>query len=264
MPIFEILPSRLPLGPFRPTIEEWKNEFPWLFKGEKKLLLVEKPQYSLYSSYKHERWKARKWIQWFKEKFLEKVESFGRIDDFLIQIVSPPPSSSREFYINEPFFEFMAGTVLKQRGYLVSSPITIGADLVGFKGPALFECLKGTGAEFGAFVVELLLNKVFGKPTAKVISPPEQDEAIVIEAESTPARTSSYSDNAGFGQVSKHLGGYNRAYVTGPLCRKRHKMIGTISFLQNGKLFFNEAKLIGPKSLEIMALVKEYVRALLR
>ncbi|KXA89135.1 hypothetical protein AKJ62_03740 [candidate division MSBL1 archaeon SCGC-AAA259D14] len=118
--------------------------------------------------------------------------------------------------------------------------------MVGVRGPELFEMLSGTGIEGGGFLSELVLNDFYGKPSPRRRQKPERNEAVVIESESTRTRTKD-NTKSGFGQAEKYLqeGGFNLAYSAGPLCKREHDRVGTISFHKNGKLFFNKAERTG-------------------
>jgi len=72
----------------------------------------------------------------------------------------------------------------------------------------------------------------------------EIEESVVVEAESTPKRTLSYSKSSGFGQLAKYMatGYFDKGFVAGPLALERHadEKYGTISFDERGNLFFTE------------------------
>jgi len=240
-----------PIGRFSPTIEEWRNEYPNFFHGDKKLLLIE--NYLVNDSYSHpgverrKKWEARKKFNKKFNNLLEKLEKIGDFSDFLFYIQRPLPNNPtirKDFYVGEGFFEYLSGMVLKKQGYLVSKPLGGSMDFVAFKSPLLYEELKETGTEDGAFLIELLLNKILEKPQVSKFSSPEKREAILVEAESSPGRTRSSSENSGFGQALKYLRErkrFNGAYSTGPLCNQEHDEVGTISFDKYGELIFKSA-----------------------
>lgn len=138
--------------------------------------------------------------------------------------------NEKEFYIPEGFFQYFAGVVLKRRGYLITSSFS-GADLDAFLIPKLCEINEGEGC----FLAEILLDESL-KKKVKELQLRKEDivEVITIEVESSPGRTRSYSENAGFGQLEKYLREYDKGVVAGPLCFEN----GAISFREDGRLFF--------------------------
>ena len=236
----------IPVHPLKPSMGELRSAVPQIFEGEKILVLTTSP---LTGDSKSTRYKYRKEY----EELLNRIELSGRsFTDFLLLELSLPQhlehTKEREFYVTELLFEYFAGSVLRDKGYLVTAPLATFADIVAFRSPELIGELRDKkNLERGGFLAELALHEVFGdvEPTAMEI--PEVEEAVVVEAESTQGRTSSWSDREGFGQAQKHLAlsgvNYNRAFATGPLCFKTHEEVGTISFDKDGELFFNEGHL---------------------
>lgn len=222
----------------RPTILEWKQRYPSLFEGEKFVVLF---------NYRTDGVSEKYLRRLFRERFrrlIEGVKQSGK--SFTDFIPFPIPTGSKEFYVPEGFFEYASGRILSKMGYLVTTLYGTGGDLSAFKIPSLIQDLREAGIfSDGGFLAEVMLHAVFGdvKPQPSLTPLDENLVVAAVEAESSPQRTRSYSANAGFGQISKYLiaGNCNQAFVTGPLCFATDERIGTISFFQDGTLFFNDA-----------------------
>lgn len=224
---------------YKSVIEDWRSEFPNAFEGGKKLVISEKVQPPNWLRNKDpEEQRVRLW-----EKTINTLRELGELEEFLLGMEIPSIGGREELFINESFFDYMAGVVLKDKGYLVMDALIAGtaADMVGVKGPRLSEVLEDIGASEG-FLAEVILNEMLGKTVSGESHTSGQDEAAVIEAESTRRRTKAYHRGSGFGQAERYLrsGNFNRGYSTGPLCSRKHEKIGTISFDEGGELFFNE------------------------
>jgi hypothetical protein len=222
-----------------------KQKFPAIFEGEKFLILT---------TYRTDGASEKYLKRLYKEKIsklFEEIEKIGyRHEAFLF---SEWHIDNEEFYVPENIFEYFAGVVLKNRGYMVTFPMG-GGDINAFKTSNLSKINDGKGM----FLQEIFWNSELREKLKNQFKGPldvffnselkekrlEIEESVLVEVESSPKRTLSYSKNSGFGQLAGYMatGYFDKGFVSGPLALESHvdKKYGTISFDEKGNLFFVE------------------------
>jgi len=149
----------------------------------------------------------------------------------------------KEFYIPEPFFEYMSGIIFRKKGYLVGKPIFPSSEDAGaYFYPSLVSFLKenriieGNGAFFGEISlseVKVSTNEIENIPIDKNV------EFTYIEAESSPYNTK----YKGFAEARIRKGEYHhKSFAAGPLTDKKEEDVGIVSFTKSGELIFHDSK----------------------
>jgi len=151
----------------------------------------------------------------------------------------------------EDLWEYIAGVVLRKRGYFITK-YSIGglADIFAYYIPEYSEKLINSGLiNGGIFLEELEMLPLFDNNTNNSnIEVKKRIELIEIEAESSDYRTTEYSEKSGVGQVLKYISHYTSAFVAGPFRKEidigeeEREKVGLISCDQDGGLVFCEPK----------------------
>lgn len=165
----------------------------------------------------------------------EEIKKSGyKREDFLLCML---PYADNEFYVPENLFKYLAGVVLKGKGYTVTFPLG-GGDLNAFKISELLKINNGKGL----FLQELFTNqKLKKKIKGKLLN---IEESIIVEVESSPKRVLSRSGKSGFGQLDRYMikGYFDKGFVAGPLALEKNAKYGIISFDAEGNLFFSKSE----------------------
>ena len=165
----------------------------------------------------------------------------------------------------EDFWSYVAGVLLRDRGYFVSDYNLGGGDLSAYFIPDYLTALQNKRfIRRGCFIEELEL------PFPETGLPEKMQtkgcETALIEAESTELRTKSGGEGAGIGQVEKYLSktNYSKAFVAGPYCSeddvKYQDRVGLISCDEDGTLIFVEKAPFREADPGDIQLIKEVVR----
>jgi hypothetical protein len=220
-----------------------KQKFPAIFDGEKFLILATHRTDGASEKYIKRLYRDK------ITKLFEEIEKSGyNYEAFLL---CEWHTDNKEFYVPENIFEYFVGVVLKNKGYMVTFPMG-GGDVNAFKLSDLLKINNGKGI----FLQELLYNSdlrsklksqlegsldKFSNPELKG-KRLEIEESVIVEVESSPKRTLSYSGKSGFSQLAGYMvtGYFDKGFVAGPLALERHsdEKYGTISFDRKGDLFF--------------------------
>jgi len=209
-----------------------------LLEKEKYIKILEKPYYSDYGYLRSStlRHREKEFQGMVKEVLKMCKESNIEPSNVLIYVLTAGENGSI-YYPDESFYEYLAGVVFREKGYLVSrinfSRYPMGPDFFAFRPSDLSR---------GAFWLEICLKLT-------EINQPQSEEGstVIIEAEDTPNETRSYGEKAGVGQALKYLGpGYfDKAFVIGPLAQdlcETEKRAGIITFDEKGKIYFKDGK----------------------
>ncbi len=144
------------------------------------------------------------------------------------------------------------------------------ADVNAFRIPGFTKELKDRGfIPCGGFLLEIALHEILGPVEPRrlpAFASEDKRIAALIEAEGDPSHTRSSSPYSGFGQVTDYLKRrdfINQAFVCGPICSQTHEEIGTISFMADGTLFSNAAKILPRNVSGICSDVEAFIRKLL-
>lgn len=174
------------------------------------------------------------------------------------------PSGADGVY-GEDFWCYVAGVVLRDKGYFISDYNLGGGDLSAYFIPEYITTLQSSGLmNKGCFIEELEMLRLKDKSPEKIQM--KNYETILIEAESTELRTKSGGEGAGIGQVENYLlnTGYNKAFVAGPYCSednvKYHDMVGLISCDEEGNLIFVEKEPFREANPNDIRLIKEVIK----
>lgn len=173
----------------------------------------------------------------------------------------------------EEFWEYIAGIVLRDRGYFVTCYSLGGGDLYAYYVPEYLEKLiKRKFIDKGCFIEELEMFSIknAAKTFSNLMTIKNKFECVVIEAESSEMRTRSTAENAGVGQVIKYLldyeAGYTHGFVAGPFTKvddiggEYRNIVGLISCNENGELIFNEPGPYREPSEKIVEIIKNVIK----
>jgi len=242
------------------SLDEFKRECPEFFENRKVLVFWKSPLLSPLRERKSYERNREKTVESFLKAIKTTEMSFS---DFV-----PVEMRSGSFFVIEDIFRYAGGMVLRNRGYLVTD-IGVG-DVNAFRILEFTEELVDKGViTCGGFLLEIALHEILD-PVEPQRLPSFSSEgkqiAALIEAEGDPSHTKSSSPHSGFGQVADYLERrdfINQAFVCGPICSRIHEEIGTISFMANGTLFFNDAKILPRDVSGICGDMKAFVKKLL-
>ena len=247
-----------------PPLSGYLNLFPDI-SGQKYLFMADTSKYyppsyfkattTIYSEYYHGAIMER-----FVKEFSERLKKAGlKPSDCLIW-----PSGADGTY-GEDFWCYVAGVILRDKGYFVSDYNLGGGDISAYFIPEYLTSLQNKGfASKGCFIEELELTKPETKTPEKLHM--KGYEAVLVEAESSELRTKSGGEGAGIGQAEKYLlkTNYNRAFVAGPYCSeddvKYHDRVGLISCDEEGKLILVEKEPFREADPNDIGLIKEVIR----
>lgn len=247
--------------PFKTTFRKIKAEYPGIFSGDvKHLLIVERPD-TVISKTAYKRRIER------LKNLIENIGRLGKYTDFLITKLGGITTSNnpKEFYIAEEFLEYVSGVIFRKKGYLVGKPILPSSDDIGaYLYPSLISLLKEKGIieGRGAFFAEILLSEDEVNPKEIDKIPIDENvEFIYIEAESKPYTARSI----GFREAELKRGYHHKSFVVGPLIDVKREEAGTISFAPDGTLFFHDTKKhsLGEDEEIAKKTVKDFVKQLL-
>jgi hypothetical protein len=211
---------------------------------------------TIYSEYYYEAIRER-----YVKELLEMIRRKGlKTSDCLIW-----PSGADGSY-GEDFWCYVAGVILRDKGYFVSDYNLGGGDISAYFIPEYLTSLQNKGfISKGCFIEELELIKSETK-TLKEKPDIKKYETVLVEAESSELRTKSGSEGAGIGQVEKYLShtNYNKAFVAGPYCSeddvKYNDRVGLISCDEEGNPILVEREPFREANSEDIRLIKEVIR----
>ncbi|KXA90273.1 hypothetical protein AKJ62_01325 [candidate division MSBL1 archaeon SCGC-AAA259D14] len=91
---------------YKSVLISWIKEFSQVFEGEKRLLIVEESPKDIASN------------------IVDRIKKKETLTDFLVMGGMQPAKmrEDREVYISEAFFDYMAGVVLRSKGFLMLDP----------------------------------------------------------------------------------------------------------------------------------------------
>jgi hypothetical protein len=224
---------------FRTLLRKIKDKYPEIFTEETKHLIITMDPTSIESKY------SRKNAERRFGNLLGNIEKYGKYTKFLIMKLRLVTTSGddKDFYIPEPFFEYMSGIIFRKKGYLVGKPIFPSSEDAGaYLYPSLISFLKenriieGNGAFFGEISlseVKVSTNEIENIPIDKNV------EFTYIEAESSPYNTK----YKGFAEARIRKGEYHhKSFAAGPLTDKKEEDVGIVSFTKSGELIFHDSK----------------------
>jgi len=174
------------------------------------------------------------------------------------------PSGTDGVY-GEDFWCYVAGVVLRDKGYFISRYNLGGGDLSAYFIPECLATFQKRGLiSNGCFIEELEMLMQKDKLPEKLQM--KNYETVLLEAESTELRTKSGGEGTGIGQVEKYLlnTNYNKAFVAGPYCNedtvKYNDKVGLISCDEEGNLIFVEKEPFREANPNDIRLIKELIK----
>lgn len=203
----------------------------------------------------------------------ERIKSTDiKLSDCLIWITNEYEGEDLRVGFGEEFWEYIAGIVLRNKGYFVTHYSLGGDDLFAYYIPDYLEKLIKRGfLEKGGFIEELEMLRIpNASSSSKVPTIKNTFELVVIEAESSDKRTRSRArskNSSGIGQLLGYLEDYNagftHGFVAGPFTTiddVPEENIGLISNDEDGNLIFKEPKPYRTPSEEKIEIIKNVIK----